>query len=796
MLKNKRKAIVIGAGPSGLISAKELAKLGWEVEIFESLDRVGGMCRSFEWNKYILDIGPHIFHTEDKKLEKYWKSQFGDLFVEGVYWSQNVQGVNFDEFYDYPLSWESISTYPKNVSKKIIKEIGDLNTLGKAGAKTYTEYIDSIAGKTLRKMFFEKYPEKIWGIPTNEMTADWAPKRVNIYKKKTPFFGKQWTAVAKKGAGSIYERISKEIQKMSGRVNLNNRITGIETNGYVIKSISTEEKKISIGQEDIVISTIPVVSLLRMIGQESNLKYRGVMIFYLDCFKEVVLPGRIAWQYYDSNSLSFTRITEPGKMNIERPFKNRSLITVEAPFSSGDLADQKDSKVICAEIINQIVSIGLLKKHEINDITMVKERFVYPVQYSGYQKELARVESIIGKYEQLYSLGAGARFNYTDTQVLFKKAFDLAESLTNNSTSSIQAVKQQSSAEFNKVIKINGRSIGGDSIPYIIAEAGMNHNGDLTLGKKLIDAALTTGCDAIKFQTFLPNSRVSGKVKSMDFVESADGLEETMYDMFSRLSMPFDDQKELFNYARNCGIQIFSTPFDFESVDFLESLEVDLYKIASMDLVNLPLIEYVAKTQKPIILSTGMSNLGMIEDSLQVISKTGNKNVAILHCNSTYPATATDMNINAINTLKKCFNIPVGLSDHSFGLLVSTVALSIGSDIIERHFTLNKTLEGPDHILSSEPQEMERLVETSRVIKDILGDGIKRIKSNEYETMNLQQKSLYALVDISKDQTISRDMLTVKGPSGGILPKYLDIVVGRVATEDILADYPITWNII
>ena len=269
-----------------------------------------------------------------------------------------------------------------------------------------------------------------------------------------------------------------------------------------------------------------------------------------------------------------------------------------------------------------------------------------------------------------------------------------------------------------------------------------------------------------------------------------------MYDMFSRLSMPFDDQKELFNYARNCGIQIFSTPFDFESVDFLESLEVDLYKIASMDLVNLPLIEYVAKTQKPIILSTGMSNLGMIEDSLQVISKTGNKNVAILHCNSTYPATATDMNINAINTLKKCFNIPVGLSDHSFGLLVSTVALSIGSDIIERHFTLNKTLEGPDHILSSEPQEMERLVETSRVIKDILGDGIKRIKSNEYETMNLQQKSLYALVDISKDQTISRDMLTVKGPSGGILPKYLDIVVGRVATQDIPADYPITWNII
>ena len=794
MAEKNRKVIVLGAGPSGLIAAKELAKLGWQVEVFESLDRVGGMCRSFEWNKYILDIGPHIFHTEDQNLEKYWKSCFGDLFSEGVYWSQNVRGDNFDEYYDYPLSWESISGYPEKIRKKIIKEMGELSLLGKAEAKTYSEYIDSIAGRTLRKMFFEKYPEKIWGISTNEMTADWAPKRVNIYKNLTPFFGKQWTAVAKRGAGSIYERISKEVQSMGGKVNLNNRITNIEADDYVIKSISTKEKKISIGEEDIIISTIPVVNLLRMIGKESNLKYRGVMIFYVDCFKKDVLPKGITWQYYDSDSVSFTRITEPGKMNIELPFKDRSIITVEVPFSSGDLADQKENKVICDEIINQIVSTGLLKKHEINDITMVKERFVYPVQYSGYQEELSRVDSIIGRYRQLYSLGAGAKFNYTDTQVLFKKAFDLVESLTNNSNISIKKVKQQSSIEFNKVLEINGRTIGGNSIPYIIAEAGMNHNGDLALGKKLVDAALTTGCDAIKFQTFLPNSRVSKKVKSMDFVEVADGLEETMYDMFSRLSMPFDDQKELFSYARNCGIQIFSTPFDFESVDFLESLGVDLYKIASMDLVNLPLIEYVAKTQKPIILSTGMANLGMIEDSLQVIANTGNKNVAILHCNSTYPAEASDMNIQAIKTLKQCFKIPVGLSDHTFGLLVSTVALSIGAEIIERHFTLSRTLEGPDHILSSEPEEMKRLVDTSRIIKDILGDGVKRIKPSEYDTLNFQQKSLYALEDISRNQVITRDMLTVKGPSGGILPKYLDIIIGRKATKDIMEDYPISWN--
>jgi len=792
--ENQKKAIIIGAGPSALVVARELVEKGWKVEIFEALDRVGGMCRSFKWNDYIVDIGPHVFHTSDKNLEGYWKNKFGDLLVEGTYWTQNVQGALFDEFYDYPLSWESISTYPKNIREKIIKEVGELGLTDKANARNYSEYIDSIAGKTLRKMFFERYPKKIWGISVDEMTADWAPKRVNIYEKKTPFFNEQWTAVGINGAGAIYERISNEIQDLGGIVNLNCRITDISVDSSTINSISVDKKEININQEDIVISTIPIVGLLKMIGHESNLKYRGVIIFYLDCIKEQVLADGISWQYYDSDDVYFTRITEPRQMDVKGPFQDRTLITIEVPYSPGDSLDQKDDAIICEEIIDQVINVGLLKEGEVNDITMVKEKFVYPIQYSGYQKELVKIESIIGKYKQLYSLGAGARFNYTDTQVLFRKSFDLAESLTNDSEKSVQTIKQQSVIEFNKIIKINERSIGGHSTPYIIAEAGMNHNGDLKLGKELIDAALTTGCDAIKFQTFLPNSRVSSKVKSVDFVELADGAEETMFDMFSRLSMSFSEQKELFDYAKERGIEIFSTPFDFESVDFLESLGVDLYKIASMDLVNLPLIKYVAQTQKPMILSTGMSNLGMIEDSLQVIAEAGNPNVAILHCNSTYPAAAEDMNVKAINTLRRCFNIPVGLSDHSFGLLVSTVALSIGSDIIERHFTLNKTLEGPDHILSSEPDEMKRLVKTSKIIKAILGDGVKRIKSSEYNTMNLQQKSLYALTDISKNQVISRDMLTVKGPSGGILPKYLNIVEGRAAVKDISADYPITWD--
>ncbi len=787
----KRRAIIIGAGPSGLVSAKELVKSGWNVEVYESLDKVGGMCRSFRWNDYDLDIGPHIFHTADKQLSDYWLSEFGDLLVEGEYWSKNVQGESFNELYDYPLSWEAISTFPKDKKNKIINEIKKINKTEKASAKSYKEYIDALAGPTLRAMFFERYPEKIWGISVDDMTADWAPKRVNIYKKKTPFFNNQWTAVGVNGAGSIYKRMADDIEQLGGGVYLNSQVTSIESDDSRIKSIHINQKKIEINDDDIVISTMPVVNLLHLLGGKCSLQYRGVMIFYIDCLIAEVLPKNVNWLYYDSSKVFFTRITEPKKMNIHVPSPDKTLITVEVPYTAGDDLDQKDQNSLCNEIIDQVVMVGLIAKDLINDIKVIKEKYVYPIQFKGFQEELAQVKGFINEYPQLYSLGAGAEFKYTDTQVLFKKSFDLVESLTKGKI--LDKIKHNP-VQFNTIIDTENVSIGDSFNPYIIAEAGMNHNGDLDLGKKLIDAASETGCNAIKFQTFLPDSRISSKTKSSDFSEEADGMEESMFDMFSRLAMPFSEQKELFSYARKKEIDIFSTPFDVESVDFLESMGVVMYKIASMDLVNLPLINYVARTMKPIILSTGMSNIGDIEDALEEIRKTGNPNVAILHCNSTYPARAEDMNVNAINTLKQCFKIPVGLSDHSFGLLVSQVALAIGANIIERHFTLDCTMEGPDHILSSEPEEMKKLASSARKIPLILGNGIKNIKPSEYETLNFQRKSLYASQNIAIGEVITREMISIKGPFGGILPKEIDSIIGRTARFDIKADTPIVWE--
>ena len=264
--------------------------------------------------------------------------------------------------------------------------------------------------------------------------------------------------------------------------------------------------------------------------------------------------------------------------------------------------------------------------------------------------------------------------------------------------------------------------------------------------------------------------------------------------MFKRLSFNFKDTQKIFNYAKKRNIEIFSTPFDLKSVDYLEKLNVKFYKIASVDLVNLPLLQKVAKTKKPVILSTGMSNLANIEDAVEVFKKNGNKNLILLHCLSAYPANKNEMNLKAILTLKRNFNVPVGLSDHYPSEEISLMSIGLGANIIERHFTLSKSFEGPDHILSSEPSEMKKLVDFAKNSNHILGDGMKIIQQSEYPTINSQRKSLYASKDIQVGEKITSKNLTVKGPGGGILPKYIDIVINRKTKKKILEDHPITWE--
>ena len=811
----KNSAIILGAGPSGLITAWKLVDAGWDVTIIEKNSITGGLCRSWKYKNFIMDTGPHIFHTPDKLLTNFWKKNFKDLLIEGKFSCKNVKGNNFDQFYDYPLSKEGLNQFDKNLKKKIKKELESCNKNDQRyRAKNYREYIDSFIGPTLRKMFFEKYPEKIWGISTKKMTPDWAPNRIKFRDKILPFYHEQYVAVGKYGTGSIYDRIRDLIKKKGGKFFLNENVKGFKFHENKIDEIITCKKTYKIKSNEVIISTLPISVTSRLLGKKNNLKFRGICSVYLFYNKKQILPKNNHWLYFDSKKLLFNRITENKKLSKFVAPKDKSYLTLEITYSKGDKFSKLSSKEVIEKVKNQISLTGLVDNNLLIDASINYEPFVYPVQFADYKNEVVRVKSFVESFDNLFSIGAGGEFNYADSQIIFHKSFDLVNSLINRHSSFINEAKNINSVKFNTEVVLGNKKIGNNNKTFIIAEAGLNHNGSFNIAKKLIDNAKAINCDAIKFQSFLPDSRVSKFIKSEHYAEKIIGTQESISELFQRLSVDFKTQKKIFDYAKKKKIMIFSTPFDFESADFLNDLGVSAFKIASADLVNLPLIRYVSNKLKPIIISTGMSKISEIDEAVETIRSTGNKNLVLLHCNSSYPTTYSEVNLKFIDTLRKMYNIPIGFSDHTTDLLSSKIAIIRGANVVERHFTLNKKMEGPDHILSSDKNEMLELIKTKKLfnkwiswkknnfkkrniresIKLLLGDGVKKIQPNEYITINSQKKSLFAKKKIKKGELFSKNNLCIKGPVAGLMPKYYEIIIGRKAKKNIASDYPITWE--
>ena len=814
-MDKKNKAIILGAGPAGLVTAWKLLEANWDVTIIEKNNISGGLCRSWKWNDFILDTGPHIFHTPEKLLKKFWKKNFGDLLIEGKFSCKNVKGKNFDKYYDYPLSNEALEKFDKNLKLKIKKELSKCNKKDQRyRARNYKEYIDSFVGPTLRKMFFEKYPKKIWGVDTKNMTPDWAPNRIKFRNKILPFYHEQYAAVGKYGTGCIYDKISSIIKKKGGKFKFNETVKNFKFNDKKIDEIITSKKKYQIKKNEIIISTLPISITSKFLGKKNNLKFRGVCSVYLFYKKNEILPKNHHWLYFDSDRLLFNRITENKKMSKYVAPKNKSFLTAEITYSLGDKFSKMKPQAIMKKVKDQVGMTGIVDNKYLIGTSINYEPFVYPVQFADYKSEVARIKSYVESFDNLFSVGAGGEFNYADSQILFHKSFDLVNSLINRYSDLTYETKNINTVNLNSHLKIGNRLIGQGQKTFIVAEAGLNHNGSFEIAKKLIDNAKKINCDAIKFQSFLPNSRVSKFVKSEKYAEKIIGTQESISELFQRLSLNFKTQKKIFNYANKKRIMIFSTPFDFESADFLDKLGVAAFKIASVDLVNIPLIEHVSKKLKPVIISTGMSNISEIDDAVEAVKSTGNKNLILLHCNSSYPSTYAEVNLKFMDTLRKMYNIPVGFSDHTTDILSSKVAISRGANVVERHFTLNKKMEGPDHILSSDKNEMYELIKFKKFFNKweewkkinyknkkiresldlILGDGIKKIQPNEYITINSQKKCLYAKNKIKKGQIINIKNLEVKGPAGGILPKYMNIIIGRKAKKEILLGYPIQWE--
>ena len=342
-------------------------------------------------------------------------------------------------------------------------------------------------------------------------------------------------------------------------------------------------------------------------------------------------------------------------------------------------------------------------------------------------------------------------------------------------------------------IKIGKKVIGERKPCFIIAEAGVNHNGDIKLAKKLIDVAKKTGADAVKFQTFKAENVVTETAKMAEYQRKNIGSKKSQLAIIKELELDYENFIKLKKYCDRKKIIFLSTPHSEDAIDFLEPL-VPAYKIGSGDLTNLPFLEKIAKKKKPIILSTGMANLLEVKEAVKTISKEGNNKIILLHCTTNYPCPLAEVNLRAMLTLKKEFNLPVGYSDHTLGILVPIMAVAMEAKVIEKHFTLNKNLPGPDHKASLEPRELEEMVKLVREAEKVLGRGIKKPTKSEEKIKKVVRKSIVAKTDIRKGSKITKDMLVIKRPGTGIEPRYLGRVVGKIARKDIKKDTLIKFS--
>lgn len=326
----------------------------------------------------------------------------------------------------------------------------------------------------------------------------------------------------------------------------------------------------------------------------------------------------------------------------------------------------------------------------------------------------------------------------------------------------------------------------------IIAEAGVNHNGSLECAKEMALAAKKAGADIVKYQTAVPEQVVSRFAEKADYQKQQTGSEESQLEMIKKIHFGFEEHRQLKEYCDEIGIRYLSTPFDLDSIDFLATLDMSVWKIPSGEITNLPYLEKVAALKKPLILSTGMSMLSEIEDALAVLEENGCEDVTLLHCNTEYPTPMEDVNLLAMRDLEEQFALPVGFSDHTLGIEADIAAAALGACVIEKHFTLDKTLEGPDHQASLEPDELEAMVRAIRNIEKALGTGEKHVTPSEAKNRPIARKSIVAKRAIKKGEVFTAENLTTKRPGDGISPMRWYDVLGKEASRDFAEDEKIS----
>jgi N,N'-diacetyllegionaminate synthase len=331
---------------------------------------------------------------------------------------------------------------------------------------------------------------------------------------------------------------------------------------------------------------------------------------------------------------------------------------------------------------------------------------------------------------------------------------------------------------------------------YIIAEAGVNHNGSLDNAKKLIEHAKAAGADAVKFQTFIPELNISKHAEKAAYQKANTDKKESQLDMVKKLYLDVDAHKTMIKHCQDNNIEFLSTPFDLESIDILHNLGLKTIKIPSGEVTNIPYLKKLGKQNNFIILSTGMCYLGEIETAINILVHAGTEreNIALLHCNTEYPTPMEDVNLLAMNTMRNAFKLNVGYSDHTLGIEIPIAAVALGATIIEKHFTLDKTMEGPDHKASLEPEELKAMVSAVRNIEKALGDGIKRPSASESKNILIARKSIHLIKNLSKGHIINEEDIIMKRPGNGMSAALIEHIIGKKTNSNLQEDHKLRWE--
>ena len=767
--------VILGGGPAACSLALYAHKSNLRCLIIEKDSILGGLGRSWQWSNFIVDTGPHIFHSPDSEIASDWCFYFDDLLVEGDYFSANYLR-QYDLYVDYPLSSDNLSevaSHRPELSRSLT--LSPSSPYALASASSFKDYVEALVGSNLASLFFKNYPEKLWGISTSEMLADWAPNRIRVTKDRETFFQGQYCAVARRGTGSIFERIESICTHNDSCVFLkSHEITGLITDDNIITKIICDNISIDVCESTHVISTLPITLLSSFLNLDCNLSFRGVLSTYFAMpGRRKILPRDYSWLYFQDDFYSFNRVTEPTSMSkeliIDPCNEFSSYIISETTFQvDKDFDYNTQIPVLKSSSLESILQLPFIDPSCSYHVDYNIEPFVYPIQDTNYRISVKDTSRRVSFIRNLSCLGASSEFHYSDFQVIFRKSKDFIANWTDNKSTSryiFDGLVRNSSSSLDESDSICSEKVN------IIAEIGINHNGDLSLLDQLIDSAASNGADIIKLQYYKTNARIGDDVLELKYNEKAQDTEINVQDILRLSELGLDVLVSAFHKITSLDLIPMASGFSLSDFRDLINIGYKHLKVASMDLNNIFVHKFLATLDSSytIYISTGMSELNEVVSIIDLY-KNSKCRVVLFQCTSSYPLPSSEVNLSVLNEYRRLLGdqVLLGFSDHTLGLNAALASIHYGVRYIEKHFTLNRFMRGPDHF-SLEPDELMQLSILVREHTRFIGSPVKHLQPSEYQAWSAQKKSLHLKPGIDLN-TKSLDDYNLISPPSGISP--------------------------